>query len=115
MVMTFLIAIQRQFVVRKNDPASIAEAIATIKLLVNEHKGIKDIHPIANAVESELNGITFLKLPLKFLGTVVEDDALKKLPMHINCYSNTPLGPGATLIWQLALTLKSLPLRPQWI
>jgi flagellar biosynthesis protein FlhG len=121
MVMTFLAATQRQFVVVKNEPASIADAYATIKLLVNDHKGIKDIHLIANAVESEMDGlqlfermnqvaVRFLKQPLKFLGAVVKDDALQEAcNAHQSVFEYAPHSLGARHIRQLALTLKSLP------
>lgn len=121
MVMTFLAATHRRLVVVKNEPASIADAYATVKLLMNDHGVTQNIHLITNGVDSEMEGLQlfermnkvvlrFLNHPVKYLGSVVQDPHIKEAAVtHQSVLEYAPHSVGARHIRQLALTLKSLP------
>ena len=59
-VMTFLCACQRRYIVLKNEPSSIADAYATIKVMLQDY-GLDNIWLIPNAVTSQPDGIRLSK------------------------------------------------------
>ena len=59
-VMTFLCACQRRYIVLKNEPSSIADAYATIKVMLQDY-GLDNIWLIPNAVTSQSDGIRLSK------------------------------------------------------
>ena len=59
-VMTFLCACQRRYIVLKNEPSSIADAYATIKVMLQDYN-LDNIWLIPNAVISQPDGIRLSK------------------------------------------------------
>ena len=59
-VMTFLCACQRRYIVLKNEPSSIADAYATIKVMLQDYN-LDNIWLIPNAVTSQPDGIRLSK------------------------------------------------------
>ncbi len=87
-VLTFTSACQRVIVVLCDEPTSLTDAYALIKVL-NRDCGVKRFDILANMVESDLQGrqlfeklcaVTdrFLEVSLGFLGSVPRDDYLRK-------------------------------------
>ena len=91
-VMTFLRACQHRFIVLKNEPSSIADAYATIKVLIQDH-GLDEIYLVPNGVGSAQEGYQlferinqvcarFLNRTVRYLGSIENDElilaALKK-------------------------------------
>lgn len=88
MVLNFVRAVQEVVVVVCNEPASIADAYALIKVL-NQEKGIQSFRVLVNMVESNEEGrrlfgklaeVTehFLDITLQYLGCVPFDERLRK-------------------------------------
>ena len=59
-VMTFLCACQRRYIVLKNEPSSIADAYATIKVMLQDYN-LDNIWLIPNAVISQPDGVRLSK------------------------------------------------------
>ncbi|MBV1930094.1 MAG: MinD/ParA family protein [Porticoccaceae bacterium] len=87
-VLTFSKACQEVLVVVCDEPASITDAYALIKVLSRDH-GLKRVHVVANMVRSEAHGdqlfqkirrVTdqFLGVQVEHLGSVPLDDYLRK-------------------------------------
>ena len=83
-VMTFLGACQHRFIIVKDDPSSIADAYATIKVMIQDYK-LDNISIISNCMNSQAagdrlyQGITsviqrFLGGQVAHLGTIREDE-----------------------------------------
>ncbi len=91
-VLSFMSACSRRFVVVRDDPSSIADAYATIKVLIQDH-GLDEIYLIPNGVGSAQEGYQlferinqvcarFLNRTIRYLGSIENDElilaALKK-------------------------------------
>ncbi len=91
-VLSFMSACSRRFVVVRDDPSSIADAYATIKVLIQD-QGLDEIYLIPNGVDSAQAGYQlferinqvcarFLNRTVRYLGAIEQDDlilsALKK-------------------------------------
>jgi flagellar biosynthesis protein FlhG len=91
-VLSFMAACSRRFVVVRDDPSSIADAYATIKVLIQD-QGLDEIYLIPNGVDSAQEGYQlferinqvcarFLNRTVRYLGAIEQDDliltALKK-------------------------------------
>ena len=91
-VLAFMAACSRRFVVVRDDPSSIADAYATIKVLIQD-QGLDEIYLIPNGVDSAQEGYQlferinqvcarFLNRTVRYLGAIEQDDliltALKK-------------------------------------
>ena len=83
-VMTFLGACQHRFIVLKNEPSSIADAYATIKVMIQDYD-LGNISLIPNAVSSQAEGErlfgsinsviqNFLGRQVDYLHSIVEDE-----------------------------------------
>ena len=83
-VMTFLRACQHRFIVIRDDPSSIADAYATIKVMIQDFS-LEDIFMITNCMESHAAGErlflgvnsvikTFLGSSIKNIGTIRADE-----------------------------------------
>ena len=59
-VMTFLCACQQKIIVLKNEPSSIADAYATIKVMLTDYK-LDDIWLLPNSVVSQSDGVRLSK------------------------------------------------------
>jgi flagellar biosynthesis protein FlhG len=85
-------ACSRRFVVVRDDPSSIADAYATIKVLIQDH-GLDEIYLVPNGVGSAQEGYQlferinqvcarFLNRTIRYLGSIENDElilaALKK-------------------------------------
>ena len=91
-VLAFMAACSRRFVVVRDDPSSIADAYATIKVLIQDH-GLDEIYLVPNGVGSAQEGYQlferinqvcarFLNRTIRYLGSIENDElilsALKK-------------------------------------
>jgi len=91
-VLAFMAACSRRFVVVRDDPSSIADAYATIKVLIQDH-GLDEIYLVPNGVASAQEGYQlferinqvcarFLNRTVRYLGSIENDEliltALKK-------------------------------------
>jgi flagellar biosynthesis protein FlhG len=91
-VLSFMAACSRRFVVVRDDPSSIADAYATIKVLIQD-QGLDEMYLIPNGVDSAQEGYQlferinqvcarFLNRTVRYLGAIEQDDliltALKK-------------------------------------
>ena len=85
-VMTFLSACQHRFIVVKNEPSSIADAYATIKVMIQNY-GLDNISVIPNSVPSQREGESlyqrinsviknFLGSEVGYLYSISEDEML---------------------------------------
>ena len=83
-VMTFLSACQHRFIVLKNEPSSIADAYATIKVMIQDY-GLESISLIPNSVSSQAEGErlfgsinsviqNFLGRQVNYLHSIAEDE-----------------------------------------
>lgn len=103
-VITFSQASQHVIVVVTNDPTSLTDAYALIKVLNRDH-GIRRIQVLANMARSaaEVREIyenlrrvaeKFLDVTLSFMGSVPEDEWLKRAVRHqravVDAYPNSP-------------------------
>ena len=85
-VMTFLSACQHRFIVVKNEPSSIADAYATIKVMMQNY-GLDNISVLPNSVPSQREGESlyqrinsviknFLGSEVGYLYSISEDEML---------------------------------------
>ncbi|MGB2154470.1 MAG: MinD/ParA family protein [Porticoccaceae bacterium] len=83
-VMTFLSACQHRFIVLKNEPSSIADAYATIKVMIQDYN-LESISLIPNSVSSQAEGErlfgsinsviqNFLGRQVNYLHSIAEDE-----------------------------------------
>jgi flagellar biosynthesis protein FlhG len=85
-VMTFLSACQHRFIVLKNEPSSIADAYATIKVMIQNYE-LDNIYVLPNSVPSQREGQnlykrinsvikSFLGSEVGYLYSITEDEML---------------------------------------
>jgi flagellar biosynthesis protein FlhG len=114
-VINFTRAAQEVAVVVCDEPASITDAYALIKILSREH-GVERFHIVANMVSSAQEGrklyskmstVTerFLDVILHFLGSVPQDDYLRRAVQQQRAVAEAfPRSPSATSFEQMAAT-----------
>lgn len=105
-VMSFARAAREVLVVACDEPSSITDAYALIKVLNREH-GIQRFHMLANRIRSAREGqelfgklskvaTRFLDLTLDYTGAIPEDDSLRKAAQRqqpVTCaYPSSPSG-----------------------
>jgi len=119
-VMTFMQAAQRQFVVLRDEPSSIADAYGIIKVLSFE-SDLKQTYVIPNMVESQSAGSTlyrhlsdvcvrFLGQPLNYLGSITFDEHVTTaLREYQTVLDHAPGGNAARDFKALATAVEALP------
>ena len=112
-VVTFAQAAQQLIVVVCNEPTSITDAYALIKVLSRDH-GVDRVHVLANMVRSALEGREayeklsrvaerFLDVTLDYAGTVPYDEWLRRsIQRQCSVVDAYPSSPAATAFRQLA-------------
>lgn len=120
-VVSFVIASQEVLIVVTNEPTSITDAYALIKLLHRDHQVMR-YRVIANMVRSQQEGqqlfnkltnVTerFLDVTMQYLGAIPFDDALRKAVQRqrplLECY---PRAKAAIAIRALAQKIDNFPL-----
>jgi flagellar biosynthesis protein FlhG len=122
-VITFTRAAQEVVVVVCDEPASLTDAYALIKVLSRDH-GVERFHIVANMVSNthegrklfqKLASVTdrFLEAVLTFLGTVPYDEQLRKAVQRQSAVADAfPRSRAAASFNQLASVLESWP-RPE--
>ena len=120
LVMTFMAACSRRFVVVRDDPSSIADAYGTIKVLIQDHD-LDEIYLVPNAVGSEREGFhlyerinqvcaRFLNRPVKYLGSIENDELiLQALKKYQSVLEFAPGSAGSRDFRRLAETTDHLP------
>ena len=94
-VMTFLCACQRRYIVLKNEPSSIADAYATIKVMLQDYN-LDNIWLIPNAVTSQPDGIrlsknintvvkNFLGGQVNYLHSITADEMVPRATKSSKC------------------------------
>ena len=94
-VMTFLCACQRRYIVLKNEPSSIADAYATIKVMLQDYN-LDNIWLIPNAVTSQPDGIrlsknintvvkNFLGGQVNYLHSITSDEMVLRATKSSKC------------------------------
>ena len=94
-VMTFLCACQRRYIVLKNEPSSIADAYATIKVMLQDYN-LDNIWLIPNAVTSQSDGIrlsknintvvkNFLGGQVNYLHSITSDEMVLRATKSSKC------------------------------
>lgn len=123
-VVNFARACQEIIVVVCDEPTSLADAYAYIKLL-NRDYGLNSFHVVANMVQSAEHGqalfnklckVTdkYLDVALQFVGAVPQDDALKKaVQKQTPVVEAFPQSKAAIAIRNLARTIDHWPIKPQ--
>jgi flagellar biosynthesis protein FlhG len=119
-VITFTRAAQEVVVVVCDEPASLTDSYALIKVLSREH-GVERFHVVANMVENvpegrrlfqKLAAVTdrFLDVVLDFLGAVPYDEQLRKAVQRRSAVMESfPRSRAAASFDQLAAVLESWP------
>ena len=120
-VLAFMAACQRRLIVVRDDPASIADAYGTIKVLIRDH-GLDDIYLVPNGLSSQQDGLAlferinqvclrFLNQGIGYLATIENDEqilaALKKYQSVLEFSAESS---GARDFRRLAATLPELEL-----
>ncbi|MCK5771051.1 MinD/ParA family protein [Algiphilus sp.] len=120
-VVTFSRAAQEVLVVACNEPASLTDAYALIKVLSREH-GIPRVHVVANMVKSAAEGFDvyeslkrvaarFLDVRIEYLGHVPHDDFLRRAVQRqrgvVEAY---PGAPSSVAFRELAARILRWPL-----
>jgi flagellar biosynthesis protein FlhG len=119
-VLTFLAACQRRFIVVKDEPASIADAYGTIKVMTRDY-GLDEIYLIPNMVSSQaagwqlyrrLNEVCnrFLAQSVSYLTSIEADEfVLQALRKYTSVIQHAPGGAAARDFMRLADAVNKLP------
>lgn len=119
-VLQFCLAAQEVMVVVCDEPSSLTDAYALVKVLARDH-GVRRFHTITNRVDSVHHGRKlhqklqtvcdrFLELPLQHLGTIPEDPLLRRaVQMQAPVVTAYPSSPAARAFKDLAGRADSLP------
>jgi flagellar biosynthesis protein FlhG len=122
-VVTFAQAAQELIVVVCNEPSSITDAYALVKVLSRDH-GVERVHILANMVRSALEGREvhdkllrvaerFLSVSLGYLGAVPHDEWLRRsIQRQSPVLEAYPSCPAATAFRQLARRTEQWALPP---
>ena len=112
-VVTFAQAAQELIVVACNEPSSITDAYALIKVLSRDH-GVERVHVLSNMARSALEGREvyeklcrvaerFLQVNLSYAGTIPYDDWLRRsIQRQCSVVEAYPSSPAAMAFRQLA-------------
>jgi flagellar biosynthesis protein FlhG len=119
-VLQFCLAAQEVMVVVCDEPSSLTDAYALVKVLARDH-GARRFHTITNRVDSVHHGRKlhqklqavcdrFLEVPLQHLGTIPEDPLLRRaVQMQAPVVTAYPSSPAARAFKDLAGRADSLP------
>ena len=119
-VVTFMQAVQRRFIVVKDEPSSIADAYGTIKVLAREC-ALDEIYLIPNMVESQAAGENLYRrlrdVCYKFLGKSVgylhsvtfDENMINASRAYKSMLEYAPRGNSARDFMGLAQSLETLP------
>ncbi len=117
--LAFLTATQRRFVVVRDDPLSIADACAMVKVLLEDH-GLGEMYLLANGVASQQEGQALFqrinqvcaRLPgpsIRYAGTIAQDaNILMALNKGQTVHEFAPTSLGARDFCTLAQTTNTL-------
>lgn len=120
-VVTFSRAAQEVVIVACNEPASLTDAYALIKVLSREH-GVARVHVVANMVKSAPEGFDvyenlkrvaarFLEVHIDYLGHVPYDDFLRRAVQRQRAVAEAyPGSPSAAAFRELAARALKWPL-----
>jgi flagellar biosynthesis protein FlhG len=120
-VLSFLCAAQEIIVVVCNEPTSITDAYALIKIL-NQQFGINKIRVVANMVRNDADGIAvydklqhvtdrFLDVALLYAGSVPQDEQLRRAVQKQRAVLDLyPASKSAQAFRKLALEVDSWPI-----
>lgn len=120
-VITFSRAAQEVVVVACNEPASLTDAYALIKVLSREH-GVSRVHVVANMVKSAPEGFDvyenlkrvaarFLDVRIEYLGHVPQDEFLRRAVQRQRAVCEAyPGAPSAAAFRELAARALKWPL-----
>lgn len=120
-VMTFLSACQHRFIVLKNEPSSIADAYATIKVMIQDYN-LNDIYLVPNGVPSQAEGQhlyrsvnsvirNFLGSSVDYLYSISEDEmVLQAVKASKPVISFAPASTAARDFSAVADLIEELPL-----
>ncbi len=118
-VITFMKAVQRRFIVIRDDPCSIADAYGLIKVLARDHE-LDQIYLVPNMVQSQATGeqlyrrvndisIRFLGLTLGYIHSISDDThVLDAQREYQSVLEFAPGGSAARDFRQLALATERL-------
>lgn len=119
-VLQFCLAAQEILVVVCDEPSSLTDAYALVKVLARDH-GARRFHTIANRVDSREHGRRlhnklqavcdrFLDIPLQHMGTIPEDPLLRRaVQMQTPVVTAYPSSPAARAFKELAGHADKLP------
>lgn len=119
-VLQFCAAAQDVMVVVCDEPSSLTDAYALVKVLARDH-GVRRFHTITNRVDSAAHGRRlhgklqavcdrFLDIPLQHLGSVPEDPLLRRaVQMQTPVVTAYPTSPAARAFKDLARLADNLP------
>ena len=119
-VLQFCVAAQEVMVVVCDEPSSLTDAYALVKVLARDH-GVRRFHTITNRVDSLHHGRRlhhklqsvcdrFLDIPLQHLGAVPEDPLLRRaVQMQAPVVTAYPSSPAARAFKDLARHADNLP------
>jgi flagellar biosynthesis protein FlhG len=119
-VLQFCLAAQEVMVVVCDEPSSLTDAYALVKVLARDH-GVRRFHTITNRVDSAHHGRKlhqklqtvcdrFLDIPLQHLGTIPEDPLLRRaVQMQAPVVTAYPSSPAARAFKELAGRADNLP------
>lgn len=119
-VMTFLSACQHRFIVLKNEPSSIADAYATIKVMIQDYR-LDNIYLLPNGVSSQADGQhlyrsinsvikNFLGSSVNYLYSISEDEmVLQAIKASQSVISFSPASVAAKDFSAVADLVQELP------
>ena len=122
-VLAFMAACSRRFVVVRDDPSSIADAYATIKVLIQDH-GLDEIYLVPNGVGSAQEGYQlferinnvcarFLNRSIRYLGSIENDEMiLQAHKKYMPVIEFAPTSSSSRDFRHLAKAIQNLPQVP---
>jgi flagellar biosynthesis protein FlhG len=123
-VLTFCQAAQRQLIVLRNEPASLTDAYALIKVLSRERQ-LKNFHVLVNMARNatdaqqlfeRLQRVTdrYLEVALEYVGEIPDDnDVARSVRTQRPVLAAFPSGPAARAYRRLARDVQRWPMPPQ--
>jgi len=117
--LAFMVACPRRFVVVRDDPLSIADAFATMKVLIQDY-GLSEIYLLPNGMKSQQDGkllfdrinracTRFLCQSIKYIGTIEHDaDILLALQKCQSVQESAPNSLATENFGRLACSTKAL-------
>jgi flagellar biosynthesis protein FlhG len=121
--LAFMTACRRRFIVVRDDPLSIADAFATIKVLMQDY-GLDEIYLLPNGMKSQQEGrllfdrmnqtcASFLRQSIHYIGTIEQDKSIYlALKKYQSVLESSPDSMGAQNFGRLARKTAALaPIR----